>query len=54
MRQNCLARLSSDPDFRQCYSETDKSYRDERVQAVFALAPGPIFTPGTLARGGEY
>jgi predicted dienelactone hydrolase len=52
MRQKRLARLSSDPDFRQRYSEADKSYRDERVHAVFALAPGPghTFTPESLGK----
>ncbi len=50
MRQKSLARLSSDPDFRQRYSAADKSYRDQRVRAVFAMAPGPgqIFTPESL------
>src|SRR5258708_1924217 len=50
MRQKSLARLSSDPDSRQRYSEADKSYRDERVRAVFALAPGPVFTPESLGK----
>ena len=52
MRKNMLARLSSDPGFRQRYSEADRSYRDERVRAVFAMAPGPgpIFTPESLGR----
>lgn len=51
MRQKTLARLGSDPDFRQRYSKADTSYRDERVRAVFAMAPGPgpIFTPESLA-----
>jgi predicted dienelactone hydrolase len=51
MRQKTLAR-GSDPDFRQRYSEADKSYRDERVHAVFAMAPGPgpIFTPESLGK----
>jgi predicted dienelactone hydrolase len=40
MRQKLSARLSSDPDFRQRYSEAGNSYRDERVRAVFAMAPG--------------
>jgi predicted dienelactone hydrolase len=50
MRQKRLTRLSSDPDFRHRYSEADKSYRDERVHAVFAIAPGPgrVFTPESL------
>jgi len=52
MRQKTLARLSSDPDFRQRYSAANKSYRDERVQAVFAMAPGPgqIFIPESLGK----
>ncbi len=50
MRQKSLARLSSDPDFRQRYSKAENSYRDERVRAVFAMAPGlaPLFTPESL------
>lgn len=50
MRQRSLARLSSDPDFRRRYGKADTSYRDGRVRAVFALAPGPgqIFTPESL------
>jgi predicted dienelactone hydrolase len=52
MRQKMLARLISDPDFRQRYSDADRSYRDERVHAVFAMAPGlgPIFTPESLGK----
>ena len=52
MRQKSLARLSSDPDFRQRYGEAGKSYRDERIHAVFALAPGPgpVFTPESLGK----
>jgi predicted dienelactone hydrolase len=52
MRQKHLARLSSDPDYRQRYSEADNSYRDERVRAVFAMAPGPgpVFTPESLGK----
>ncbi len=47
MRQNTLARLNSDADFRQRYGAAGKSYRDERIHAVFAMAPGPgpTFTP---------
>ncbi len=51
IRQKTLVRLSSDPDFRQRYREADKSYRDERVRAVFALAPGLIWP--VLSRGRE-
>jgi predicted dienelactone hydrolase len=52
MRQKSLARLSSDPDFRQRYSKADNSYRDERIRAVFAMAPGPgpVFTPESLGK----
>jgi predicted dienelactone hydrolase len=52
MRQRTSLRLSSDPDFRQRYGKADKSYRDERVRAVFAMAPGlgPVFTPESLAK----
>jgi len=50
MRQKSLARLSSDPDFRQRYSAAGNSYRDARVRAVLAMAPGlvPVFTPESL------
>ena len=50
LRQKIAARLSSDADFRQRYSLAGKSYRDERIRAVFAMAPGPgpIFTPESL------
>ena len=41
MRQERLARLGSDPDFRERYGKAGNSYRDQRVRAVFAMAPGP-------------
>ena len=52
MRQKSLARLSSDADFRQRYSAASNSYRDARVRAVFAMAPGlgPVFTPESLGK----
>jgi len=52
MRRRRLARLSSDSDFRQRYSQAHNSYRDERVRAVFAMAPGlgPIFTLESLGK----
>lgn len=52
MRQETLARLSADPDFRERYSEAGKSYRDERIRAVFAMAPGPgpVFAPDSLEK----
>jgi predicted dienelactone hydrolase len=51
MREKRLAHLSSDPDFRRRYSDAD-SYCDERVRAVFAMAPGPgpVFTPESLGK----
>jgi predicted dienelactone hydrolase len=50
LRQRTSLRLSSDPDFRQRYGKAEKSYRDRRVRAVFAMAPGlgPVFTPESL------
>jgi len=52
MRQKTLARLGSDPDFRQRYSKAGNSYRDERVRAVLAMAPGPVpvLTPESLGK----
>jgi len=52
MRQRSLARLSSDPDFRQRYSAAGNSYRDARLRAVLAMAPGlgPVFTPESLGK----
>jgi len=52
MRQESLARLSSDLDFQQRYGKAGNSYRDERVRAVFALAPGlgPVFTSESLGK----
>lgn len=52
MRNKRLALLSSDPDFRRRYSEASKSYRNERIRAVFAMAPGPgpVFTQDSLAK----
>jgi predicted dienelactone hydrolase len=50
LRQKSEMRLTTDPDFRQRYSLAGQSYRDERVRAVFAMAPGPMpaFTPESL------
>jgi hypothetical protein len=47
LRQKSVARLSSDPDFRQRYSAAGNSYRDARVRAVFAMVPrlGPVLPP---------
>jgi len=52
VRQMILARLDSDPDFRERYGEAGRSYRDDRVRAVFAMAPGPgpVFTPESLGK----
>jgi predicted dienelactone hydrolase len=50
MRQKRQARLDSDPEFRQRYGKAGNSRRDERIRAVFAMAPGliPMFTPESL------
>jgi predicted dienelactone hydrolase len=50
MGQVRMARLESDPDFKQRYGKAGNSYRDARVRAVFAMAPGPgpVFTPESL------
>ncbi|MGY3590214.1 putative dienelactone hydrolase [Bradyrhizobium sp. USDA 4341] len=50
LRRKSQLRLGSDPDFRQRYSLAGNSYRDERVRAVFAMAPGPgpALTPESL------
>ncbi|MGT2436285.1 alpha/beta hydrolase family protein [Bradyrhizobium betae] len=52
MRQRMLARLETDPDLRQRYGMAGQSYRDERIRAVFALAPGPgpVLTPESLGK----
>jgi predicted dienelactone hydrolase len=52
LRQKSLARLSSDPDFRRRYSAAGNTYRDARVRAVFAMAPGlgPVFTLDSLSQ----
>jgi len=52
LRRQSMARLASDADFRQRYGRAGASYRDARVRAVFALAPGPgpIFTPESLGQ----
>ncbi|CCE07947.1 putative dienelactone hydrolase oxidoreductase protein [Bradyrhizobium sp. STM 3843] len=50
MREKRLARLSSDPDFRQRYERAGQSYRDPRIRAALAMAPGlvPMFTEESL------
>jgi predicted dienelactone hydrolase len=50
LRRKSLALLDSDPEFRQRYAKARHSYRDARIRAVFAMAPGlvPIFTPESL------
>jgi predicted dienelactone hydrolase len=50
MRQKSQARLDSDPEFRQRYGKAGNSWRDGRIRAVFAMAPGlvPMFTPESL------
>lgn len=52
MRLESLKRLSSDPDFRRRYGTAGNSYRDERIRAVFAMAPGPVpvFVPESLGK----
>lgn len=51
MRRKTLERLDADPDFRQRYGQSGNSYRDARIRAVFAMAPGPghVFTAKSLA-----
>jgi predicted dienelactone hydrolase len=50
LRQKSRARLNSDPEFRQRYARAGDAYRDPRVRAVFAMAPGLVqmFTPESL------
>jgi predicted dienelactone hydrolase len=45
------ALASSDPAFAQALRGDEKSYRDRRIRAVFAIAPavGPAVTPNSLA-----
>jgi predicted dienelactone hydrolase len=52
MREKTLARLSSDADFRQRYNKAGNSWRDPRIRAVLAMAPGPgpILTPESLGQ----
>jgi predicted dienelactone hydrolase len=52
LRQKSLVRLNSDPDFPQRYSKAGNSYRDERVRAIFSMAPGlgPAFIPESLGK----
>ncbi|HTU33253.1 MAG TPA: hypothetical protein VMF66_05580 [Candidatus Acidoferrum sp.] len=42
----------TDPEFAAAFAEGDKSYRDPRIRAVFAIAPalGPAFSPQSLAK----
>ncbi|MBR0800403.1 alpha/beta fold hydrolase [Bradyrhizobium jicamae] len=50
LRLKSRARLGADPDYRQRYGLASQSWRDARVRAVFAMAPGPVpaFTPESL------
>ena len=52
LRQKVEARQASDADFRRRYGKAGASYRDPRVRAVFAMAPGPgqAFTPQSLGK----
>jgi predicted dienelactone hydrolase len=50
MRRKTVLRLATDPDFRQRYGKSGNAYRDARIRAVFAMAPGPghVFTAESL------
>lgn len=52
MRRKSLVLLNSDFDFQRRYGRAGNSYRDDRIRAVFAMAPGlgPILTPESLAK----
>jgi predicted dienelactone hydrolase len=52
MRREALARLDSDPELRLRYDRAGDSRRDERIRAVFAMAPGPApaLVPESLGR----
>ena len=52
MREKRKARLDSDADFRDRYGKASNSYRDPRIRAVLAIAPGPgpILTPESLGQ----
>ncbi len=52
MREKIRARLNSDADFRERYAKAGKSYRDPRIRAVLAMAPGPgpVLTPEGLGQ----
>lgn len=52
LQEKRLVRLNSDPEFRQRYARATRSYRDERIRAVFVMAPGLVsmFTPESLSR----
>lgn len=52
LRQKSLARLRVDPDYRLRYGRFADSYRDERLRAVLAMAPGlgPSFIPESLGK----
>jgi predicted dienelactone hydrolase len=50
-REKAEALLKTDPAFKAAYDDYGRSYRDERIRAVFVMAPalGPLFTPEALA-----
>jgi predicted dienelactone hydrolase len=52
MREKRRARLDSDADFRDRYGKAGNSYRDPRIRAVLAMAPGPgpILTSESLGQ----
>jgi predicted dienelactone hydrolase len=52
MREKMLARLNSDADFRERYNKAGHSWREPRIRAVLAMAPGPgpVLTPESLGQ----
>jgi predicted dienelactone hydrolase len=52
MREKMLARLNTDADFRERYGRAGNSYRDPRIRAVLAMAPGPgpVLVPESLGQ----
>jgi predicted dienelactone hydrolase len=54
MRPKSEALAKTDPAFRAALDQDSQSYRDPRVDAVFAMAPalGPAFLPDSLTRIG--
>ena len=52
LRQKSQALLGSDPEFQKRHAHAGDSYRDQRIRAVLAMAPGPgpALTPEGLAK----